>query len=88
LHCLGNRDHGDLGGACQIGDGAGHAQRAVGAACAPAQASGGDVQEFQRGRVGVQILIERKACQRLVGQALALDGALASSGNFFSREAC
>jgi len=81
-------DHRHIGGARQVGDGARHAQRALGAACAPAQASGGDVQEFQRGRVGVQILIERKACQRLVVQALALDGALASSGNFFSREVC
>jgi hypothetical protein len=72
----------------QIGNRVRHTQRAVGAARAPTQASGGDVQEFQRGWVGVQVLIERKACQRLVGLSLALDGALASSGNFFSREVC
>ena len=68
----------------EVGDGAGHAQRAVGAARAPAQARGGTVQELQRGGFGIRVGFERLAGQGLVGGALAHPGTLARGVHAFA----
>ena len=67
----------DRAGGAEIGDGAGDAQDAVKAARRPAEARRHALQELRCGSIETAMLVERAAGERAVGDALAIERALA-----------